>query len=133
MKKLLTLSISMLAIIVGMSSCKKENTLGKALDSRLVTFKLYTDQDFSTDESNITFSIFIKDGGTHLFDSTYAVMKVKDIPKMANAIIVEKKIQANNNRLVVGFNYNIENVGTSWYVDTLSATQKSKVVEFNFR
>ena len=133
MKKLLTLSISMLAIIVGMSSCKKENTLGKALDSRLVTFKLYTDQDFSTDESNITFSIFIKDGGTHLFDSTYAVMKIKDIPKMANAIVAEKKIQANNNRLVVGFNYSIENVGASWYLDTLGAEQKSKVVEFNFR
>jgi hypothetical protein len=133
MKKLFILSISVLTIAVGTSSCKKENTPGKALDSRSVKFKLYTDKDFSTDESNITFSIFIRDGETHLFDSTYAVMKIKDIPKMANAIVAEKKIQANNNRLVVGFNYTIENVGYSWYVDTLGATQPSKVVDFNFR
>lgn len=119
--------------MAGMSSCKKESTPGKALDSRFVTFKLYTDQDFSADESNITFSIFIRDGAKNLFDSTYAVMKIKDIPKLANAIVTEKKVQASSNRLVVGFKYNIEKVGYSWYMDTLAAAQKSKVVEFNFQ
>ncbi|MFD2873186.1 hypothetical protein ACFS5N_11945 [Mucilaginibacter ximonensis] len=133
MKKLFILSITTLAIAGSITSCKKEGAPSKSLDARTVKFKLYTDKDFSGDEHNITFSIFIKDGSTHLFDSTYATMKIKDIPKAANAIITQKTIHASNNTLTVGFIYEIQGIGVSWHLDTLTAGQKSKVVDYNFQ
>jgi hypothetical protein len=60
-------------------------------------------------------------------------MKVKDIPKIGNKLVFEKKILNDDSELLAGFTYYIENVGMSWHLDTLAAGQKSKVIDYPFR
>lgn len=133
MKKISTLPVLALAIAISVISCKKGNQPVKPNYGRTVKFKLYTNEDFSDDEHNITFSIFIKDGERHLFDSTYATIKVKDIPNAAHAIIAEKKVYNDDSQLTVGFIYEIEDVGVSWHIDTLAAGTPGKLVDYAFR
>jgi hypothetical protein len=115
-------------------SCKKDQPDTKTNSPRKVRYELYTNEDFSNDQKNILFSIFIRNGQKTIFDSPLAIMKIKDIPDSNHRIIIEKVAPDNgNSTLVVGFNYQIENVGFSWYLDTFPAADTFKVLRYSFR
>ena len=66
MKYLATQSILFIAIILMGTACEKPtagHTSGKTPDTpelpRVIQFSLYTDKDFSDDNKNITFTLFI--------------------------------------------------------------------------
>ena len=115
-------------------SCKKDQPNAKANPPRKVRYELYTNEDFSGDQKNILFSIFIRSGQKTIFDSPLAAMKIKDIPDSNHKIIIEKLAPDNDTAtLVVGFNYQIENVGFSWFLDTFPAGDSVKVLRYPFR
>ncbi|MBC7399659.1 MAG: hypothetical protein H7289_06915 [Mucilaginibacter sp.] len=134
MKPTLVVSVTIFALFLFLTSCIKKVEVVPTLPlTRTVRFNLYTEQDFSTDNHNITFSLFIKNHTKTLFDSTITTMKVKDIPKLANKLMFEKKIINDDSELAAGFTYTIENVGMSWHLDTIAAGQKSKLIDYSFR
>jgi hypothetical protein len=115
-------------------SCKKDQPNAKANPPRKVRYELYTNEDFSGDQKNILFSIFMKNGQKTIFDSPLATMKIKDIPDSNHRIIIEKLAPDNNTAtLVVGFDYQIENVGFSWFLDTFPANDTFKLLRYPFR
>ncbi|HLA58784.1 MAG TPA: hypothetical protein VK622_08485 [Puia sp.] len=125
------ISAILLFIVV---SCKKDQQNAKTNPMRKVRYELYTNEDFSDDQKNILFSIFMRDGIKTIFDSPLATMKIKDIPDSNHRIIIEKLAPANAaTTLVVGFNYQIENVGISWYLDTFPSSDTFKVLSYPFR
>lgn len=119
-----------MAIAAGILSCKKDPLQATSPNSRVVKFRLYTNKNIS-DDNNITFSIFVREKNITLFDSTLATMQIKDIPNAANALTYEKKIYSNS-ILTAGFRYVIENVGHSSHLDTISANEKSKLIDYPF-
>ena len=134
--KILFLIVVVLLFVVP-ESCKKTypSTDGgdPSLD-RTVRFQLYTDKDFSDETSVIKFSIFIRNSRKTLFDSSFAPMQIKDLPDAAHKIVIEKTVSGNGNvDLAAGFNYEIENVGHSWYIDTSKAGHAFKVVNYAFQ
>jgi len=142
MKYLATWSILFIAIIMMGTACKKPttgHTAGKTPDTpgvpRKIQFSLYTDRDFSSDNKNITFTLFIQNPASQvLWDSVLTPMKIKEIPDLAHKLVIEKTVPGNDGSLLkVGFRYAIENVGISWYFDSSSAGEKFKIVDFNFR
>lgn len=143
MKSAFSRCSAFLVMVVSVIACQKQagsyttdnNTGTQAKPSRQVDFVLYTDQDFSTDNHTIIFNPYIKDSTNRtIWDSTLPAMKVKDIPKMANQILISKTITGYSNAsLRVGFNYSLENVGYSWYLDSSKAGEVMKTVTFNFR
>jgi hypothetical protein len=115
-------------------SCKKDQPNGNTNPPRKVRYELYTNEDFSDDQKNILFSIFMRRGQKTIFDSPLATIKIKDIPDSNHRIIIEKLAPDNDtSALVVGFNYQIENVGNSWFLDTFSAGNTFKLLRFPFR
>lgn len=115
-------------------SCKKDKPDTKTNPPRRVRYELYTNEDFSDNEKNILFDIFMRHGQKTIFDSPLASMKIKDIPDSNRRIIIEKLVPDNDTAtLVVGFNYQIENVGSSWFLDTFSAGDTFKLLSFPFR
>jgi hypothetical protein len=100
-----------------------------------VQFVLYTDQDFSNDSDQIVFRLSIqKAPNQSLWDSILPPMAIKDIPDSAHKIVIEKSVSNDNNAfLKCGFYYTIENVGNSWYLDSIPPGVNFKKVEFNFR
>ena len=115
-------------------SCKKDQPNAKTNPPRKVRYELYTNEDFSGDQKNILFSIFIRNGQKTIFDSPLAAMKIKDIPDSNHKIIIEKLAPDNDTAtLVVGFNYQIENVGFSWFLETFPAGDTVKVLRYPFR
>jgi hypothetical protein len=61
-------------------------------------------------------------------------MQIKDIPDSAHKIVVEKKVIGyDNTELTAGFIYEIENVGSSWHIDTSKAGNPLKIIDYNFR
>ncbi|HTH57925.1 MAG TPA: hypothetical protein VL728_17880 [Cyclobacteriaceae bacterium] len=130
MKKILSV-MAFIAIFALTLSCQKE-AVTPAI--RKVQFVLYTNEDFSSSDGNITFSIVIKSGSKILLDSGLATMKLKEIPNQTNQIVIEKRVPGNDqSKLLVGFRYALENVGNSWYYDSCSAGQTFKKVEYAFR
>src|SRR4030095_12118601 len=123
MKKIATLSILFaLSIVIG-TSCKKyisENTTISSKVPRKVQFILYTDKDFSNDNNIITFKLSIqKSPNEILWDSVLAPIQIKDIPLLAQKLVVEKYVPGNDPSLLkVAFYYSIENVGISWHLDS---------------
>ena len=115
-------------------SCKKDQPDVKANPPRKVRYELFTNEDFSTDQKNILFSIFMRKGQKTIFDSPLSAMKIKDIPDSIHRIIIEKLAPDNDTAtLVVGFNYQIENVGNSWFLDTFSSGNTFKLLRYPFR
>jgi hypothetical protein len=115
-------------------SCKKDKPTAKTNPPRRVRYELYTNEDFSDNEKNILFDIFMRDGQKTIFDSPLASMKIKEIPDSNHRIIIEKLVPDNDTAtLVVGFNYQIENVGSSWFLDTFSAGNTFKLVSYPFQ
>ena len=114
------------------TSCTKDDTL--SIPKRTIKFILYTEEDFSTDNHNITFSLFIRTHSKTLFDSSLSTIKVKDIPNFVNRLIFEKTVPNDDgSELAAGFNYTIENVGLSWYLDTCKAGQTFKEINYSFK
>lgn len=146
MKKISFNVCLLLTLCIAIASCKKngpgENPIPVG-SGRTVRLLLYTDQNFSNDNSVIHFTVFIKKGSVYvydtvasnlLFDSAFAPMQIKDIPDPAHKIVIEKKVIGYDEAdLTAGFVYEIENVGNSWHVDTSSAGNPLKIIEYNFR
>ena len=134
MKPYSTLAIFAFVIIFTGISCKKDDVPGSPNSGRTIQFNLYTLEDFSNDEHNITFSLFIKSHTQKLFDSTMATIKIKDIPNEINKLIVLKKVPHDDgSELSAGFVYTIENVGVSWHIDTISGGEPFKIIDFSFK
>jgi len=118
-------------------SCKKtypSTDGGDPAIERTVRFQLYTDKDLSGETATIKVSIFIRNSHKTLFDSSFAPMQIKDLPGAANKIVIEKTVSGNGDvDLAAGFNYEIENVGHSWYIDTSKAGNAFKVINYAFQ
>ena len=126
--------ISFFVLFILAVSCKKDQPNVKSNPPRKVRYELYTNEDFSNDQKNIQFSIFMRNGQNLIFDSLLSKMKISDIPDSNHKIIIEKWVPGNNSStLVVGFDYEIENVGMSWYLDSFSAKETSKLLSYSFR
>ena len=126
----------MLVVVVTVVSCKKYNSSTTTYPSpeRKIRFQLYTNQNFADDRSVIHFSIFIRNTNQTLFDSALATMEIKDIPDANHKIVIEKTLPANTNvDVAAGFNYEIENVGRSWFIDTSRAGNPFKVIDYAFQ
>jgi len=134
--KIFSISVVVL-LIVTMESCKKTYPSSDGENpgtGRKVLFQLYTDKDFSAETSIIKFSIFIRNARTTFFDSSFAPMQIKDIPDAAHKIVIEKTVFGTGNAdLAAGFNYEIQNVGNSWYIDTSRAGNVLKVIDYAFQ
>ena len=125
-------------IILAGVACTKESTqavtkkasLETLETDRTVRFILYTEKDLSADNKDITFSLFIRSHTKVLLDSIVVSMKIKDIPRIGNKLIFEKKVVDDGQSLAAGFRYAIDNVGNSWYMDTCRADEKLKVIDF---
>ncbi len=126
-----------LAILIGTSCGKQANYQmpGNPATPRKVEFSLYSDKDFSGNNNNIVFKVFIQQSANLvLWDSTLAPMKIKDIPGMANKLVIQKLVPNNDGSLLkVGFSYAIENVGSSQYIEAFNANELFKSVVFNFQ
>jgi len=115
-----------------LQSCTKEKVT--PVSPRNIEFQLYTNQDFSSETNTIRFSIFIKSGNTTVLDSALAPRLIKDIPTIANKIIIQKRVPASvTGELSAGFNYAIDNVGISWYKEKVLENEESKVISFSFK
>ena len=103
--------------------------------SRKVKFVLYTDMDFSNYADKVTFTLSIRDAWSRtIWDSVLPPMRIMDIPGIENKLVFEKQLQGYDDAsLRVGFIYQVENVGISWYWKQSKPCDESKLVEFNFR
>lgn len=138
MKYLSFFSFACCAVIILGNSCRKSSTYAPQNshgNKRQVQFVLYTNKDFSAENSNITFTLKIRSSANPLiWDSVLPPMKVKDIPKFADRLVVDKLIPGNDvSQLEVGFIYSIEHVGISWYWDKINPYESFKRVEFSFQ
>ena len=123
--------VAFIATLALAFSCQKENVTPAI---RKVQFVLYTNEDFSTSDTNITFSLIIKSGSKTLLDSALATMKLKEIPALANKIVIEKRVPNNDqSKLKIGFKYELENIGYSSYYDSCAVGETFKKVELAFR
>ena len=127
------------AVIIALGSCKKDEASRSGgnnnnSQARKVRYELYTEEDFTGDQHNIQFSLFIKNAGKTIFDSSLATMKVEEIPDSIHKIVIEKFVPGNDaSTLTVGFTYQIENVGISWYLDTFPAGDTLKLLQYRFK
>lgn len=137
MKYKLITPVVISALMLVETSCNKQTyNQPKCMEvQKTVQFVLYTDQDFSGNNSNITFSVFIeKFPNKTLWDSSFVPIKEKDIPNFLNKLVVQKSLPVcDNDLLKVGFRYSIENVGESWHFDSLKVGDTFKILDFNFR
>jgi hypothetical protein len=137
MKSFLFPVITVLVFVTG--SCKKEYTVPQENHntpgpSRTVRFELYTNKDFSGNPEIIHFSLHMKNDRKFIFDSLFVTMKVEDIPDSNHRIVIEKAVPGNDtSTLAVGFYYEIEGVGISWYLDSFPATDTFKLVRYPFQ
>ncbi len=131
-------SVLCILIVLIATSCEKQvvclssNCLSVP---RKVQFVLYTDKDFTGSQDSISFKVSIQNTVNQvLWDSTLAPMKIRDIPDLAHKIVVEKTVSANEiSVLKAGFFYTIQNVGASWYCDSVKAGESLKIINYNFK
>jgi hypothetical protein len=73
--------------------------------------------------------------GRVLLDSNIAPMTINAIPDQQHQLVFDKIVPAGHekDKLVVGFVYDIDNVGESWYLDSSVAGQTTKIVEYSFK
>ena len=138
MRFLFIFSILSFSVILPGVACKKQTTAPKDNCSaipRKIQFSIYTEKNFSDYNQSITFTLSIRKSTNQvLWDSVLSPMKIKNIPSLANKLVIEKIIPVNKHSLLkVGFIYSIENVGISWFWDKSNAGDTLKKVEFNFR
>ena len=122
----------LVSALLTFQSCTKETVT--PVTPRNIEFQLFTNENFSSETNTIRFSVFIKSGNTTLLDSALAPMLIKDIPAIANKIVILKKVPASvTGELSAGFNYEIDNVGISWYKEKVLQDEESKVITFSFK
>ncbi len=132
-------AILIVSLIAATSSCKKDQQSASGKKSsyfpvRRVRYELYTNEDFTGNNENIRFSVFIRTNGKTIFDSSLAVMKIKDIPDSLHMIVIVKSVPGNDpSTLTVGFDYEIENVGSSWYLEPFPRGDSLKLLRYPFR
>jgi hypothetical protein len=120
-------------------SCKKEYPSQGEKNAdippvRKVRYELYTNENFSDNAENIQFSIFMRNPVKTIFDSALAVMKIRDIPDFDHRLTIEKSVPGNDtSTLTVGFLYQIEQVGISWYVEPFPAHDTLREIIYSFR
>jgi len=128
---------TVLTAAIMFSACSKNSSLYPVKPpppDRKFRFQLYTQQDFSNDNHEIDFSIFIKTANGTIFDSALAPMLIKDIPDVNHKLIIEKTIPSSyTSDLAAGFVYEIQNVGVAGFTDTSRAGNTFKIIDFNFR
>lgn len=127
-----------LSVMIVAVSCRKESQKPTPPDPpRTVRYLLYTTENFSTDNKLITFELWMrrKGDGRPLLDSFLAPMKVSEIPDKAHAIIIDKVVPPGNNDvdLQLAFLYTIQDVGFSWYIDSLKVGEPSHTIEYSFK
>jgi hypothetical protein len=127
---LLGIALSLVVI-----SCKKHT---QTPGPRTIRYILYTKQDFSDDDDTIRFRVHIHSTGTtgrNLLDSFIAPMRISQIPDSLHAIVIDKTVPAGfeQQKLVIGWVYDIDNVGESWYLDSLVPGENHKTVKYDFR
>ncbi|MBS1532052.1 MAG: hypothetical protein JSU01_17255 [Bacteroidetes bacterium] len=134
MKLFLPTVILLFAAICLTTSCKKEKPVQPPVSAstRTLRFILYTNENFSGNNYDISFSLHISDGMSAPFDSTVFTAKVKDIPDKAHQLVFEKRIPYGKT-VTAGFVYAIKDVGYSWHLDTCAANEKFKVIEYPFQ
>lgn len=127
---LLCLGFSLVVI-----SCKKDATHP---NPRTIRYILYTKQDFSNEQDTIRFRLHIHSSGVTgkvLLDSNIAPMTISAIPDSLHALVFDKNVPAGyeKEKLTIGFVYDIDNVGESWHLDSLSPGENHKTVVYEFR
>ena len=138
MKRTAVLSILFVSMIVLITSCKKYSsgyTPPGTEFPRRVRFVLYSDKDLSNDNNTITIKLSIERSiNDILWDSVLPPMRIKDIPKPGEALIVEKYVPGNDQSLVkVGFHYTIDNIGNASHMDPFEPGEIFKIASFNFQ
>ena len=124
------------AAILIVTACKKDHYPSPVERSplRKVRFELFTNENFSGDKLNITFSVHMHNDDRAILDSALPTMKVEEIPDSAHRIVIEKWVPGNDtSTLVVGFTYHIDNVGYSWYLEEFPARDTFKLLRYSFR
>lgn len=136
-KHLLTLPGAMLCVgfLMAIASCKKG---AETPPPRTIWYILYTKQDFSEVQDTIRFRLHIHTTGTTgrvLLDSNIAPMRVSQVPDSLHRLIFTKTVPPGheNEKLVVGFVYDIDNVGESWFLDSMNPGDRVKKIEYSFR
>ncbi|HEY6899552.1 MAG TPA: hypothetical protein VI233_02870 [Puia sp.] len=115
--------------------CPKEDPLPK---TRTIEYRLYTKENFSTDNHEITFNLYLRSNhgyGTKLFDSALTTMLISKIPDQAHQLVFHKTVPAGfeADTLTAGFTYYIKDVGYSWFLDTIGPRTSSKIIDYSFR
>ena len=123
------------ALSMVFTSCKKST---ETPPPRTIWYILYTKQDFSSDQDTIRFRLRMQTTGTTgrvLLDSSIAPMKISEVPDSLHRLVFTKTVPPGHeqDKLVVGFIYDIDNVGESWFLDSSAAGQRTKTVEYSFR
>lgn len=124
------------AAMLLVTACKKDYNSGYEHKPQLrkVRFELFTNENFSGDKHNITFSLHMHNHERKILDSALATMKVEEIPDSLHKIVIEKFVPGNDqDTLVVGFEYYIEHVGYSWYLEEFPAKDTFKLLRYSFR
>jgi hypothetical protein len=119
---------------VAFAACKKDHAAPPP-PPRTIQYNLYTGQDFSSDLHTITFRLTIHGKNSLIFDSALAPMLIKDIPDKAHELVFKKLVPPGHEKdtLLVGFIYDIQDVGESWFLDTCRPGTTLKIIDYNFR
>jgi hypothetical protein len=127
--------LAAIAVLCIIYSCTKDHSnTGNNKPIRKVHYELFTTEDFSDDQHDIQFNLFMRDSRRTIFDSALGIIKIKDIPDSLHRLIFDKIVPGNNqDSLVVGFTYQIFNVGYSWYLDKFSKGDTLKVIKYSFK
>jgi hypothetical protein len=123
-----------LIVILFLAACKKQNS--DCPDTpRKVQFSLFTDTDFRNYADKVTFTLAIRNSRSQtVWDSVLPPMRVMDIPGRVNRLFFEKQLTGYGDSLLqVGFIYQVENVGISWYWKRSLPCEKITLVEFDFK
>src|SRR6476620_7873478 len=129
------LILAAVAALCVLYSCTKDHSnTGNNYPTRKVHYELFTTENFSDDQHDIQFNLFMRDSRRTIFDSALAIMKVKDIPDSLHRWVFDKVVPGNNqDSLVVGFTYRIFDVGYSWYLDKFQKGDTLKKIIYSFK
>ena len=138
MKKFrLTLTLGFLCVAFTMifAACRRHVEVPPP---RTIHYILYTKEDFAGDNDTIRFRLRMQTTGVTgrvLFDSSIAPMRISEIPDSLHRLQFTKTVPPGHDHdlLVVGFVYDIDHVGESWFLDSSLAGASSKTVEYSFR
>ena len=127
--------LAAIAVVCIIYSCTKDhNNTGNNKPIRKVHYELFTTEDFSGDQHDIQFNLFMRDSRRTIFDSALAIIKVKDIPDSLQRWTFDKVVPGNNqDSLVVGFTYHLFDVGYSWYLLGFPIGDTLKKVIYSFK